>query len=191
MMIKQGGKAGLIWQAITLPVGQILDKYLVYYGTKSGSYEQSISATAPGTVTSPAIVSNLTNGVKYYFAVTAKYKNGAESSYSNETNFIPADTWAPKTPEGLTGTATTSKAILSWQANQDDTAIYKIYYGATSGSLGASVNLNKSKCSVATGECAITISDLTAGATYYFAVASLDLKANESNKSEEINLVIL
>ncbi|MEI6596598.1 MAG: IPT/TIG domain-containing protein [bacterium] len=190
-MIKQGGKAGLIWQAITLPVGQILDKYLVYYGTKSGSYEQSISATAPGTVTSPAIVSNLTNGVKYYFAVTAKYKNGAESSYSNETNFIPADTWAPKTPEGLTGTATTSKAILSWQANQDDTAIYKIYYGATSGSLGASVNLNKSKCSVATGECAITISDLTAGATYYFAVASLDLKANESNKSEEINLVIL
>jgi len=189
--IKQGGKAGLIWQAITLPTGQILDKYLVYYGAKSGSYGQSISVTAPGTAASPAVVSNLTNGVKYYFAVTIRYKSGAESSYSNETNFIPADNWAPQTPQGLAGTATTTKAILSWTANTDDTAIYKIYYGATSGSLGAAVNLEKNKCSAATGQCKITISNLTAGVTYYFAATALDLKANESSKSGEINLIIL
>jgi hypothetical protein len=187
--IKQGGKAGLTWQAITLPSGQVLDKYLVYYGTKSGSYEQSTSVATPGTVASPFVVSNLTNGVKYYFAVTARYKSGAESSYSNETNFIPADNWAPQTPQGLAGTAGTGKAVITWQANQDDTAMYKVYYGATSGSLGASVNVDKNKCS--DGKCEITINNLTAGVTYYFAATALDLKANESSKSGEINLTIL
>ena len=189
--IKQGGKAGLTWQAIAVPPDQIFDKYLIYYGVKSGSYSQSISAALPGTAANPAIVGNLTNGVKYYFAVTAKYKSGAESSYSNETTAVPADVWAPQTPQGLAGTATTTKATLSWTANTDDTAIYKIYYGAESGSLGAAVNLEKNKCSAATGQCEITISNLTAGVTYYFAVSALDLKANESNKSAEINLTIL
>jgi hypothetical protein len=189
--VQQGGKAGLVWQAVTVPSGEQLDKYSIYYGTRSGSYEQSISAAQLGTVSNPAIVSNLTNGVKYYFAVTAKYKSGAESIYSNEVNFTPADNWAPQTPQNLTGTAGEGKAVISWQANQDDTTIYKIYYGATSGSLGTSVNLEKSKCSSATGKCEITINDLAAGTTYYFAATALDLKANESNKSAEINLIIL
>lgn len=189
--IKQGGKAGLTWQAIAIPAGQIFDKYLIYYGTKSGGYSQSISAVDSGTAANPAIVSNLTNGIKYYFAVTAKYKSGSESGYSNETDSIPADVWAPQTPQGLTGIATTTKAILNWTANTDDTAIYKIYYGAESGSLGAAVNLDKSKCSAATGQCQIDISGLTAGVTYYFAVSALDLKANESDKSGKIDLTIL
>ncbi|MFA5359760.1 MAG: Ig-like domain-containing protein [Patescibacteria group bacterium] len=189
--VQQGGKAGLVWQAVTIPSGEVLDKYLVYYSTKSGNYEQSISAAQPGTVSSPLIISNLTNGVKYYFAVTAKYKSGAESSYSNEANFTPADNWAPQTPLGLIGEAGQTKATISWQANNDDTKIYKIYYGATSGSLGASVNLEKSKCSATTGKCTLTISDLATGTTYYFAATALDLKGNESNKSAEINLIIL
>ncbi len=189
--IKQGGKAGLTWQAISVPTGQIFDKYLVYYGTKSGGYSQSISVADPGTIANPVVISNLTNGVKYYFAVTAKYKSGAESSYSNETNFIPADVWPPQIPQNLAGTAGAGKAVITWQANTDDTAIYKIYFGAESGSLGASVNLEKNKCSAATGQCEITINNLSAGVTYYFAVSSLDLKANESDKSEEINLTIL
>ncbi|MDD4271588.1 MAG: IPT/TIG domain-containing protein [Patescibacteria group bacterium] len=188
--IMQGGKAGLVWQAISVPSDQQLDKYLVYYGTKPGSYEQSIPAATPGATANPFIVSNLTNGVKYYFAVTARYKSGAESVYSNEVSFTPADSWAPRTPEGLSGEAGTGKAIITWTANIDDTVIYKIYYGATSGSLGASVNLEKSKCSVATGKCGVTINNLTAGVIYYFAATALDLKANESNKSGEINLTI-
>ncbi|MFH1582736.1 MAG: fibronectin type III domain-containing protein, partial [Candidatus Falkowbacteria bacterium] len=188
-IIKQGSKAGLTWAAIA-DAGN-LDKYLVYYGTKSGSFEQSVSAAAPGTLASPFVVSNLTNGVKYYFAVTAKYKSGAESGYSNETNFTPNDTMPPQIPGGLTGAADTGKAVITWTANTDDTAFYKIYYGATSGSLGASVNFEKNKCSSVTLNCETTVSNLTAGVTYYFAITSLDLKANESNKSAEINLIIL
>ncbi|MBU0722025.1 hypothetical protein KKA93_01025 [Patescibacteria group bacterium] len=195
-IIKQGNKAGLIWQAIALPSEQSLDKYLVYYGTKSGSYEQSISAVLPGTSASPFIINNLTNGVKYYFAVTAKYKSGAESSYSNETNAIPNDITPPQIPQSLTGTTTTTGVILNWIANTDDTAIYKIYYGASSDDggapiYGASINLEKNKCSASMGECEVAISNLTSGMTYHFAVTSLDLKANESNKSDKIDLTIL
>jgi hypothetical protein len=191
-IIKQGTKAGLTWTAIA-DISN-LDKYLVYYGTKSGSYEQSISATVPGTLASPFAISNLTNGVKYYFAVTAKYKSGAESGYSNETNFIPNDTSAPQVPADLIGTAGTGSAIISWTANTDDTSIYKVYYGATLDSnneptYGASVSLEKSKCS--SGKCELTISNLAAEVKYYFAVTSLDIKANESSKSGEIDLTIL
>ena len=189
--IQQGKKAGLVWQEINVPANEQLDKYLIYYGTKSGNYEQSFSVSQPGTISNPVIISNLINDVKYYFAVTAKYKSGAESGYSNEIDFTPTDDWAPLTPQGVVGEAQEGKAIISWQANQDDTAIYKIYYGATSGTLGASATLEKSKCLAGTGKCEITIDDLAKGTIYYFAAAALDLKGNESNKSAEINLTIL
>jgi len=189
--IMKGGKAGLVWQPITVPLSEVFDKYVIYYGTSAAtsSLTQSITAATNGTLANPILVSNLTNGVTYYFAVTARYKSGAESDYSNKTSAVPADTWAPLTPQELNGTAGEGKAIINWKPNADDTAIYKVYYGATSGSLGASVNLEKTKCSA--GKCEITISGLTAGVKYYFAVSALDFKINESNKSGEINLIIL
>ncbi|MFH1255261.1 MAG: IPT/TIG domain-containing protein [bacterium] len=189
-IIKQGNRAGLTWRSAVLPSGQVLDKYSVYYGSRAGSYEQSVSTASPGTAAAPFIVSDLTNGVKYYFAVTAKYKSGSESAYSNETSFIPADDWAPQTPQNLTGSSIEGKAAISWQANQDDAAIYKIYYGAESGSAGASASLDKSKCSPTTGKCDIEISGLTAGTNYYFSASALDIQANESKKSKEIIIQI-
>ncbi len=54
---------------------------VLYYGTKSRSYYSS--NTYPVGVTNAA-VSNLTVGVVYYFAVTARNRYGVESEYSNE-----------------------------------------------------------------------------------------------------------
>ncbi|MBI2459055.1 MAG: IPT/TIG domain-containing protein [Parcubacteria group bacterium] len=186
--IKQGGKAGLVWQAITVPDGQTLDKYLVYYGVKSKNYTELAAVATVGTIDNPFIISNLINGVKYYFAVTAKYKSGAESGYSNQTNFIPADKWPPFKPVLSGVSMATSTASLSWPDNQDDTAFYKIYYGAISGFLGASVSLDKNKC--VDEKCELKINNLNSGTTYYFAVSAIDGYNNESNKSSEINLII-
>ena len=183
----------MTWQPITPSAGQTLDKYLVYYGTKSQTYAQSLPAAAPGTAGNPFIVNNLTNGVKYYFAVTAKYKSGAESGYSNETSSVPADIWPPAVPANLAASLSSTApltALVSWNDNTDDTATYKVYFGALSGSLGASATLAKNKCSVTTGKCEIAIGHLSVGVKYYFAVSALDLKANESQKSGEINLII-
>lgn len=181
--IKQGGKAGLVWQAV-----DDAQKYTVYYGTVATNLTRSITAATNGTEVEPAIISNLTNGVKYYFAVTATYSTGAESDYSNKTTAIPADVAPPATPVLSGISVVTSTASLSWEANQDDTAFYKIYYGATSGALGASASLDKNKC--VNGQCELKIKNLNSGTTYYFAISALDGYNNESNKSGEISLII-
>ena len=187
--IKQGGKVGLVWAPVIAPSGQVLDKYLVYYGTASTSLTQSLAVITNGTGANPQTISNLTNGVKYYFAVTAKYKSGAESGYSNQTTAVPADIWAPRTPADFTGTVATSSASLNWTANTDDTAAYKVYYGATSGALGASISLNKSQCAL--GKCSTKINNLNKDTKYYFAVAAVDGYKNESNRTApEIDLII-
>jgi fibronectin type 3 domain-containing protein len=54
--------------------------YKIYYGTSERNYSSEIDA---GNVTN-YMVSNLKNGVVYYFAVTAYDTSGNESDYSNE-----------------------------------------------------------------------------------------------------------
>ena len=56
--------------------------YMIHYGVASGVYSESIDV---GNTTSYT-VSNLTDGQKYYFAVTAYNNAGLESAYSNEVS---------------------------------------------------------------------------------------------------------
>jgi len=61
--------------------------YFLYSGTISGSYSQKI----PVGNTTMALVSNLTTGQTYFFAVTAYDNNGLESVYSNQVEYtVPA-----------------------------------------------------------------------------------------------------
>jgi hypothetical protein len=65
-----------------------LSGFNIYYGTASRLYDGSIDV---GNV-STARVSNLTDGLTYYFALTAYDLSGNESEYSNEVSkFIPGD----------------------------------------------------------------------------------------------------
>ena len=59
--------------------------YRVYYGKTSGIYSNSVVL---GNVTTNTF-SGLAGGVTYYFAVTAYDTNGLESSFSNESSFVP------------------------------------------------------------------------------------------------------
>jgi hypothetical protein len=57
--------------------------YNIHYGTKSGSYTQTITVSNPGLAT--YVVSNLTAGT-YYFAVAAVNSAGTESPLSSEVS---------------------------------------------------------------------------------------------------------
>jgi hypothetical protein len=57
--------------------------YAVYYGTSSGSYDSRIDA-ATNTI---AIVTNLSAGLTYYFAVATYDTDGLESIPSNEVSY--------------------------------------------------------------------------------------------------------
>jgi fibronectin type 3 domain-containing protein len=73
--------ASLAWIAPPVPVSG----YRVYYGTKSGAYDQPPG----GGMYSPTVnytVVGLTTGYTYYFAVTAIDRAGIESARSNEVS---------------------------------------------------------------------------------------------------------
>jgi hypothetical protein len=74
--------------------------YKVHYGTASGNYTSSVDVHKVTT----AIVTGLTAGQTYYFAVTAYNTSNSESGYSNQVNFsVPAPNGAPSTPATPSG----------------------------------------------------------------------------------------
>lgn len=75
-------KVSLEWDPV---VDASLSGYILYWGTTSGVYNQSMDV---GNVTEGTI-SNLTCGITYYFVVTAYNTYRLESEPSNEVNWMP------------------------------------------------------------------------------------------------------
>ena len=80
-----GGAVTINWQAPTQNTDGSsltdLSGYAIHYGTKSGSYTQSVPVSNPGIAT--YVVDNLTPGT-YYFSVAAVNSEGTESQLSSE-----------------------------------------------------------------------------------------------------------
>ncbi|MDD4900549.1 MAG: fibronectin type III domain-containing protein [Patescibacteria group bacterium] len=175
--LRAGGKVSASWNPARSAAG-----YKLYYGTASGQYNKNIDIKSAAT---NYTVTGLVNGQVYYFAVTAYNNKAIESGYSNEASTTPADTLAPATPRDLSVTVGSNQTTVAWAPNIDDTVSYKVYYGASrdgSGAVipGASVKVDKSKCSNAL--CSTAITGLASGTTYYFAVSALDAQGNESGR---------
>ena len=82
--------------------------YLVYYGTASRNYDQTLSAATPS-----ATVTNLNSGTTYYFAVTAYNTNGMESGYSNEVLYSTSGSPPPTPTPSPSGTPGQPDALLN------------------------------------------------------------------------------
>ena len=86
--------------------------YKVYYGNFSGNYSQNMNVDNVTTYT----VNNLTDGLTYYFAVTAYDTSGNESGYSNElskTIQLPQYTLTINKGGGGNGTVISSPAGIN------------------------------------------------------------------------------
>jgi hypothetical protein len=174
---KDGGRVAASW----LPVAGA-NGYKLYYGETSGNYDNFLDV---GNVTSK-IISGLTNGKIYYFAVTAYYLTGAESIYSNEASVAPTDSTSPARIVDLSGLAGNTKIDLSWTA-REDAATYKVYYGTSSGLYGDATTMAAGAvCN--SGSCDYTLENLVNGINYYLVVTAMDAYENESEKSNEISL---
>jgi len=155
--------------------------YTIYYGTSSRQYSNDIDV---GSMTSHQ-VQNLTDGIEYFFAVTAYDTAGNESAYSDEVSAIPggADTTPPVSPH-ITGHAIQgNKIVINWSENSEsDLAGYKVYYGTSSRTYTEELNAGKST--------SYTTPDLVPGVKYFFAITAYDTNNNESNYSTEYSITI-
>jgi hypothetical protein len=99
------GTIKLAWDAPTTNIDGTpltdLAGYKIYYGPTSGSYTNTLDV---GNVTTSA-VNNLTDGLTYYFTVSAYNSAGVESSFSNEVSKTLPSTQLTLTAFTVTATA--------------------------------------------------------------------------------------
>jgi hypothetical protein len=79
--------------------------------------------------------------------------------------------------------AAAATVSLGWSPSSDTNVVgYNIYYGTSSGDYTSEVAIGNVSV--------ITVSNLTFGATYYFAATAVDSAGNESGFSNEIQYII-
>lgn len=133
------------------------------------------------TVTTPTgVVTGLTNGTEYEFSVSSFDDSANESPKVSikltPTGPAPPDTTPPAVPLGLTAKAANQQAVLSWTANKEpDLAGYVLYQDGT-------------KLRQVNGS-TYTVSGLTNGQTYTFAVSAIDTSGNESARSAAVTVI--
>lgn len=79
--------------------------------------------------------------------------------------------------------AAASTATLAWNASPSSgTAGYNVYYGTTSGNYTTKLTVGNTTSA--------TISNLTAGVTYYFSATTVDTNGMESDFSNETTFIV-
>jgi hypothetical protein len=136
-------------------------------------------------------VSNLTNGLTYFFVVTA-YDNEVpvnESGPSNEADTTPfePDETPPVVSNVQVSAKTRNSAVIVWTT--DEPSHSEVQYG-TAGSTWNSYPYNETDAGLTTSH-SITLSSLSENTTYYFRVGSTDGAGNGPTTSGEASFTTL
>jgi len=172
----EGKKITLSWSPISVPSGEELAGYKIYYGPASDKHKEQVDA---GESDSTITIENLINNQTYYFSIVAEYASGAVSGYSNEVSATPKDTEGPAIPSAITAAPGDGKVTVSWTSDAETTS-FRVYYKATTETCNDSVNFGDSQ---AASKSPVVISNLTNGTRYCFGVVAYDAENNESEKA--------
>lgn len=191
---KGEGKALLSWTAPVMNEdGSALDDlagFDVYRSTEPGglNYQKvNSSIVSAGTYTYTDLP--LSNGITYYYVVTAVDASGNKSTNSNQASVTPAiDTVAPNPPTGLAATPGDGRVDLTWTAptnNTDgsllmDLSGYDVYRDTASGG-PYSGPINNTM--IPAGTINYTDSTVTNGTPYYYVVRAIDSSVNKNTSS--------
>ncbi|MCM3750314.1 hypothetical protein M3223_23695 [Paenibacillus pasadenensis] len=146
-----------------------VSSYTIQYGTSSGAYTQTISNIKNYGAFN---VTGLNNGTTYYFRIKMdKTVNGTyfgSSGWSQEGSVTPkADNAATEAPILYSAASGDGQVSLSFSYAEKSTG-YRIKYGASPGSLTSVKEIE----SAASGQ--YTVTGLSNGTTYYFAISALN-----------------
>jgi fibronectin type 3 domain-containing protein len=153
--------------------------YSVYRATTSGG--EGATPVKTGLTGTTLTDTGLTNGVTYFYQVTAVSAQG-ESARSNEASAMPKQP-APSAPTGLTATARTNQVALSWTASAG-AASYNLYRSTAAGGEGTTP-YKTGLISTSYGDSAVT-----PGTRYYYMVTAVNA-SGESARSAEASAIPL
>ncbi|GEM_PF-3279453 len=159
--------------AWTLNTEPDMQGYNIYRATVSGGPYTKVNANNP--VSGPTFVnSNRTNGVTYYYVITAVDTANNESGSSAEVSATPVDSTPPAIPTGLTATRGDTQVSLDWADNTEpDLAAYEVWRSTVSGSGYTCIKHGQTTSNyLDTG--------LVNGVTYYYKLKAYDTSANYS-----------
>jgi hypothetical protein len=153
--------------------------YQVYRGLSSGGPYARV--TVSPTPASTYRDTSVTEGIVYYYAVSAVDSKGNEGALSTEASATPLDRTPPSVPVGLTALVGDGEVTLQWSANaESDLAGYRLYRSATfGGPYGLPIDAPIANRSLDSG--------LTNFMTYYYAVSAVDQDGNESARSSDVS----
>ncbi len=151
------------------------ENFTIHYGTSSGNYP--FAATRIGYI-STYTIKNLTPGTKYYFTVEGIRTGDVSAGSDGEVSVVAPGTAVEVVINGPVGrnllvAKTGSKkgtVDLAWQRFFNDTQLFSVVYGTipgkfTYGALNAVDTIPTDK-----GTYTYTVSGLTSGKRYYFAL---------------------
>ncbi len=178
-----GTKVTLRWQPVVNA-----NRYKIYYGLNPGQYVFTAEVPSGGAEISKTI-EGLSNGLNYYFAVTALTAKNQESIFSNELKIKPADTTPPAIPE-LQVSSGDGKISLFWKKVPEATG-YIAYIGVAPRGTGEYAVSTIVRLDPPTNTPNVIFTSAGSGglnnnATYYVSVRSFDQFANLSDYAAEI-----
>ena len=167
--------------AISWPQVSGAASYNIYWSTNNNiTTGTNTNASVTSVTTTSGIVSTLTDGIPYYFVVTAVI-GGVETAGSTPVSAIPSSTPAPAEPTGVTITPGFGQVTVSWPQVTNATS-YNIYWSTNPGVTSGPATNGTLISGVAAGSASpsYTQTGLIDGVIYYYVVTAV----NSGNGSE-------
>ncbi|MHA2278318.1 MAG: fibronectin type III domain-containing protein, partial [Candidatus Kariarchaeaceae archaeon] len=169
----------LVWESPLNNGGSAITGYNIYRSTTSGSGFTKINTS---TILSFTDSTGLTNGIEYFYKVTANNSIG-EGTFSNEASSIPST--VPGAPQSLSVASGDNSAILGWSAPSSDggsiITSYKIHRGDESG--GPYVLIST------TSSTNYTDTTVQNGNIYFWVVTAVNFNG-EGTQSTEVSILV-
>ena len=162
------------------------DTYNIYYIEDDGSMEQPTSeeiqsngTKIEGIISAPYILTGLTNGTPYWFALSAKKEGQDESDLTKAIYSIPADDPPLPAPENVRANAGDKEVTITWDT-VTGAAGYRVYYFTSFAMYGQSPKTTNNY---------YTFSGLTNDQDYVFWVEALDSDDNSTTGDSSTSFV--
>lgn len=159
-----------------------LGGYLVYRATTAGGpYGAAVLVPPPAGATASYTDTTVTANTRYYFVIRAVDTHANQSDLSAEASEV-IDTIPPVSPTGLAATPGDSSVDLTWTPSPEpDLAGYNAWFKLSSDTAWTKANATLLVAA------SFTVTGLTNGSAYDFAVSAVDTEPNESVRSAAVS----